>query len=393
MAMQETSHLQRDKRRADSDSTVGLDCRAMGDDRRVALIKSLATNNRFYALVSPDRGINNADTVEDVPDDLMLGIAYPCLEDGLNDFAVIRTSYETLDLFPDDEEMRQELLDMINDTRGNLLRRLMELIDRIGARKAHFLGTDLERFKSYALDLAQRGSPRRNLDSMMKVNVFGSVAAEEGYNNGTEPAYCYEFCYNERLARLAQLPALDFVLALIADVMDSCLDDDNYENRYTFDKHICQKYIALMFINYAATDPIFYGTKEADYGVSGERDMDNTPLYLAIAHELRWIEAQLMSAGRTAAPPAGAVAGGPGEAAPLEEQLVDLPGTLADETKLMGAIASICASAQQLAGQDDRKTAEFARMILSDASRLVHELKRLNIVSPLAHDPGAPPTP
>src|SRR6266849_1803030 len=94
---------------------------SQGDKRRVALIKSLATKNRFYALVEAERGIQNADTVEQIPDDLLLGIAYPCLEDGLNDFAVIRTTFETLDLFPDDQELRSEMLDIINDARNSLM--------------------------------------------------------------------------------------------------------------------------------------------------------------------------------------------------------------------------------------------------------------------------------
>src|SRR5215208_3180006 len=96
------------------------------DNRRVALIKSLATNNRFYALVTPESGIRNADTVESIPPDLLLGIAYPCLEDGLNDFAVIRTTYETLDYFPDDQELRLEMMDIIDDARSSLRRRLIE---------------------------------------------------------------------------------------------------------------------------------------------------------------------------------------------------------------------------------------------------------------------------
>src|SRR5262249_7656254 len=135
----------------------------------------------------------NADTVESIPDSLLLGIAYPCLEDGLNDFAVIRTTYETLDYFPDDDEMRKELMEIVNDARSKLVRRLTELKERITCRKAHFLGTDLDEFKAYAHDIIHRGYPRRNLDSMMKLNVFASVAEAEGHANGSEPYYRYEF--------------------------------------------------------------------------------------------------------------------------------------------------------------------------------------------------------
>jgi len=363
-----------------------------GDNRRVALIKSLATNNRFYALVTPESGIRNADTVDRIPDDLLLGIAYPCLEDGLNDFAVVRTTYETLEFFPEDDEMRKELMEIINDARSALVRRLTELRDRIAARKAHFLGTDLAEFKSYCLDIVHRGYPRRNLDSMMKLNVFSSVAEAEGHAEGGEPLYKYEFRHPHELPEIAQLPPSEFTARLFADVLDSVLDDRNYQSKYTFDRNVFQKFIALMFVNYATTDPIFYGINKADYGVSDEKEMDKTPLYIAVARELREIEAQLAGVERPEReiPVAlvGEVAPARREAHLEEERLVQLPGTLVNEDVLLGPIASICAAAHQLAKQEDHETAEFARIILANASHLVQELKRLNIVSPFAYDPG-----
>jgi hypothetical protein len=361
---------------------------ASNDNRRVALIKSAATKNRFYALVTPESGIRNADIVETMPQDLLLGIAYPCLEDGLNDFAVIRTTYETLDFFPDDDAMREELMEIVNEARGNLIRRLSELSERISARRAHFLGTDLEEFKSYALDIVNRGYPRRNLDSMMKLNVFGSVAETEGHAAGAEPLYRYEFRPGMDPSTFGRMPARDFVSQLFVDVLDSVTDDENYQSRYTFDRNVFQKFIALMFVNYATTDPIFYGTNRADYGVSDEKDMDSTPLYMAVAKELRQIEAELAAEIAGGAPPE--LEGLPTWEPPTEEHpVLELPGFLVNEDALLSPIASICAAAQQLCRTEDHETVEFARLILSDASRLVQELKRLNIVSPLAYDPGA----
>ncbi len=363
------------------------------DNRRVALIKSVATNNRFYALVRPESGIRNADTVETIPDDLLLGIAYPCLEDGLNDFAVIRTTYETLDYFPDDDEMRKELMEIVNDARTKLVRRLTELRERIRCQRAHFLGTDLEEFKSYAMDIINRGYPRRNLDSMMKLNVFASVAEAEGHANGSEPYYRYEFRGGTNVAEVTERPSREFVGALFADVLDCVTDDANYESRYTFDRNVFQKFIAVMFINYATTDPIFYGTNRADYGVSDEKDMDRTPLYIAVARELREVEARLARESQLE----GAIEGGEpvsAERRHLEEQrLVELPGILVNEDALLAPISSICAMAKQMSKYPDPETVKFASFILSESSRLVQELKNLGIVSPFAYDPGAEDTP
>jgi len=360
-----------------------------GDGRRVILIKSLATNNRFYVLIPPESGLRNADTVPSIPEDLLLGIAYPCLEDGLNDFAVIRTTYETLEFFPDDESMRNELMDIIEEARASLVRRLTELRDRIADGRAHFLGTDLAEFKSYALDIVDRGYPRRNLDAMMKLNVFSAVAEAEGHADGSEPLYNYEFRDPNAVPRLSQLSPREFVAAIFSDVLESVQDDANYVSRYAFDRNVFQKFIAVMFVNYATTDPIFYGINKADYGVSADREMDGTPLYLAVGRELRQIEAERV---RAAGVGVAAEEGAPevAIARPESERLVQLPGTLINEDVLLAPISAICASAGRLARSSDHETAEIARIVLAEASRLVQELKRLNIVSPFAHDPGSP---
>lgn len=397
-----------------------------GDKRRVALIKSLATNNRFYTLIDPDRGIRNADAIASIPDDLLLGIAYPCLEDGLNDFAVIRTTFETLDLFPDDDPIRDEMMEIVNDARGNLLRRLSELHDKIYTNKAFFLGTDYNEFKDYAVSMVKRGYQRRNLDSMMKLNVFSSVAEAEGYSDPSELDYFFEFDYAVKEEMLA-LTATEFIVALFGEVISSVKDEKNYKGKYFFDKHVFQKFIAVMFVNYATTDPMFYGINRRDYGVSMDKDMDDTPLYKAIAAELREIEMR-PNVGRSDSPqpivkaPATSVpiqspAKRPEERASgfdidfslaadvpvsdteatggadlsgisFEQAASMLPNELVNEDVLLGPLHSLCSAASMLRRKSDPETQRFARLILADASKLLNELKRLGIVSPMANDPG-----
>ncbi|HEX8551144.1 MAG TPA: hypothetical protein VF681_06265 [Abditibacteriaceae bacterium] len=359
---------------------------------RVALIKSLTTNNRFYALVPADSAIQNADTVDDIPHDLLLGIAYPCLEDGLNDFAVIRTSYETLDMFRDDEETQRELHEIIADARCNLTRRLMELLERIIARRAYFLGTDLAQFKTSAVNLMRRGFPRRDLDSMMKVKVFSSVEAADKLQNGetAESAiYRYPFDNSESLARLEKLSPRDFLLSLFSDVLDSVLEESNYASKDTFDRHIFQQFIALMFVSYASTDPVFYGTHPDDYGVSRDRDMNDTPLYKAIKAELCRIAGKMPYAFEPCMASSIEPSAQHQQKFSEAEPSVKLPITLANEDALLGPIASIRALALQLQKHSHEDTGELSHLILNEASRLVQELKRLGIISPLAYNPGS----
>lgn len=380
---------------------------------RVALIKSLSTHNRFYTLAHPDSGICNAGVVEEIPHDLILGIAYPCLEDGLNDFCVVRTAFETLDLFPDDHQTCAELREMIEDARRNLTRRLMELLERIIARKAHFLGTDLHQFKLWTLKIIEQGVSRYDIDTAMKVNVFSSVALTEQAQGGcASPRYRYEFHNSETAERLSNLEGREFLVALFADVLDSVLEDDNYASRYAFDKHIFQQFIAMLFVAYSATDPVFYGTHKDDYGVSANKDMEKTPLYRAVNRELRQLCGLPMTR-QTTYPQRALITADELSAVPVEDNwesiaLAEIAGrenieahrlgaplpshmsrsqAATSEETLLAPIAAICAVAHQMQKRDPNN--ELASLLLREASRLVQELKMMGVLSPLAYNPGA----
>ncbi len=350
------------------------------DPRRVALIKSLTTKNRFYTLVDEASGIKNADALEVIPDSIILGIAYPCLEDGLNDFAVIRTTFETLDYFPEDDPLREEMMDIIKSARQNLILRLQELRDKIASSLSHFLGTDYNEFKQYAIDIVQRGYPRRNLDAMMKLNVFSSVAEAEGAKNANELLYFFEFSLPMNLEKAHATPAHEFIVFLFEELLHCVLDDKNYQSKYSFDRHVFQKFIAVMFINYATTDPVYYGINKADYGVSSDKDMDSTPLYTAIKKELLAIEQRLRDQGFSI----GVV----GTSRSLEDAAAAMPTEILTEEVIMGHISSLCSAAGLLRRKSDPEIQKLAEVVLTDASNLFEELKTLGILSPFAVDPS-----
>jgi len=371
------------------------------DNRQVVLLKSLKTNNRFYALAPPERGYRNADAIDDFPHDLPLGIAYPCLEDGLNDFAVIRTTFETIDVFPDDEELRTEMMSIINDARGNLGRRLEELRDRVASGQAHFLGTDLQEFKDSILHLVQRGAIRRTMDNMMKLDVFESVAEHEAQDAGQTPEPMYRFEFNDLYAtpETYSMPPREFIARLFNDVLISVEDDRNYAAKYTFDRNVFQKFIAVMFVNYATTDQMFYGTNRADYGVSADRDMNDTPLYKAVATALRTLE-RGDAALREVQPFAPSHPGeeqvvsifdtlpdlGGFEEAPLVPRTVELPA-FGTEQMLSEPFIAIADALRLLRQVDQPRTNECAQLILRAAHQLFARLQQLEILSPMADNP------
>jgi hypothetical protein len=370
------------------------------DNRQVVLLKSLRTNNRFYTLVPPDSGYRNAGAIDEFPPELPLGIAYPCLEDGLNDFAVIRTTFETIEMFADDVELRDEMMGIINDARTNLVLRLEELRDRLADAQAHFLGTDLNEFKGHVIHLAEKGAIRRTLDNMMKLDVFESVSeTEEARGEQSEPLYRYPFLPAHSLAQIRPLPARPFVCRLFQDVLDAVNDDSNYENKYTFDNHVFQKFIAVMFVNYATTDPVFYGTSRDDYGVSIDKSMGETPLYQAVARELRYLERlspeeiesspalyrDLPSRGAAALAPAG-----PGtEESALEIRdaghVVEIP--FGAERRLMESLTALAEALRLLKRLEQPRAQEVHQMARGAGQELFRELQQMNVISPLASDP------
>jgi hypothetical protein len=351
------------------------------DNRQVVLLKSLATNNRFYTLVPPDSGMKNADAIESFPDHLPLGIAYPCLEDGLNDFAVIRTTFETLDLFPDDQALRDEMMDIIDDARSNLRRRLTELRDKIASGQAHFLGTDLSEFKQYVTHLATKGTIRKNLDNMMKLDVFDSVSQVESGGSGMgEPIYRYEPLPQFALELIEPLDAREFVARIFEDVLESVEDPLNYQGKYAFDKFVFQKFIAIMFVNYATTDPMFYGTNKEDYGVALDKEMQDTPLYRAVGEALRRLERELQ-------PSAGGLLLETREEPINSHRTIELPNYPATEQLLVGSFTFIAEGVRVLRHVQHPQAAEAAEIIGRATKELFHQLRELGIISPIALDP------
>lgn len=386
-----------------------------GDNRIVVLLKSLTTNNRFYTLVPPGGEFQNGDVIAEFPNHLPLGIAYPCLEDGLNDFAVIRTTFETLDLFPDDLELRSEMMGIILDARSSLQRRLVELRDKLRSGQAHFLGTDLDEFKESLVHLATKGNIRKTLDNMMKLDVFESVAQVEASSGdgAAEPMYRLEMLPHHSLELMQPLAAREFVSRVFDDVLESVEDDANYESKYSFDRNVFQKFISVMFVNYATTDPMFYGTNKADYGVSGEKEMQDTPLYRAVAVALRELEAQYPTAARAgrptpiaeqgrrtadlrAAPATSELVSSFGEpfteaspevAAESASQAFQPPAWAHAEQTLMEPFLSIAEAMRLLRRLDHPRARECGEIISLNTRRLFRQLKTLGLISPVVADP------
>jgi hypothetical protein len=176
---------------------------------------------------------------------------YPFLEDALNDMAVIQTTFETMDLFPADDPIRVDMLEVVSDARTNLIRRFQDLCEGIEAHQAAY-DLDAERIKEYMVAMMTHGYPGRVLNSMIKVIVF-----DEG-----ETQYYYRVPGIEDVEAIRQMPAHQFIVLLFDDMLQNIRDNASFSDARTFRQTVFQKVIALLFICYATTDPKFYGMNE-----------------------------------------------------------------------------------------------------------------------------------
>jgi len=259
---------------------------------------------------------------------------------------------------------------------------------------------------------------------MMKLDVFESVATVDAADAGAavDPTYRYELLPHHALPILQPKPAREFISRVFDDVLEAVENDANYEGKYTFDKNVFQKFISLMFVNYATTDPMFYGTNKADYGVSGDKEMQDTPLYRAVAVALRELEAQHpiqptapagaarrapheigLPGATPAAPLTPTAPGAPGltpipageplapvftgATPPAAPATYETPAWAHAEQTLMEPFMSIAEAMQLLRRLDHPRARECGEIISLNARRLFRQLKTLGLISPVVADP------
>lgn len=138
------------------------------------------------------------------------------LEVLLTDCAVIRTTFETLDAFPEEPDLRVEMDRIIGDARGNLLRRLDAFRADPDHRLEIFISHHGVAFRRLFHTAATSGLPRRELDHLMKVKVFEIVAENDSRGGGVTPSrFRYRLNseqWNARAVELSPEPLIHLLL-------------------------------------------------------------------------------------------------------------------------------------------------------------------------------------
>lgn len=134
----------------------------------------------------------------------------------LNDLAVARTVFETMDCYPDDPNLRSELMSIVEDARRDLVRQLDVLLERLATQRPPFA------------DDVLRGLQVTLLSSSAPFGSFGLIVSRS-----RDALEC--------------MPPREFALLVLDHFKAAVQDDPNYESGATFDAEIYQGFQALLF--------------------------------------------------------------------------------------------------------------------------------------------------
>jgi len=159
------------------------------------------------------------------------------IESILTNVSVIRASFQTRDIFPQEDPIRQDLQAMEVAGRENLIELLRKERDSVQEEFAF----DVRAFKTIAVDLTLLGYPRRTLDQRLKLDAFHSVANAEGIEQPEDALYFYEFYPPLDLLSARLIPASLMYKMFLIDVLHAAENGDNYADIRLFDRNVFQK--------------------------------------------------------------------------------------------------------------------------------------------------------
>lgn len=200
-------------------------------DRDVVRVKVDGSKQRYDIMASKRDAprLSNIADIEALPPGIR-GIIYECFEDAHNDFAVIHSAFETISMYPD---LAEELLGDIREQQNNIVERLGEIEEGVKSGVTYLLGVDLAMLKEILLNPIP-------IDQLGNSQFIRDLAQKNG---GT-----LEFIFNTAAARerASAADGAEFLVVVLKDLKESASHDKNYVFQDDFEKHVYQKYLALM---------------------------------------------------------------------------------------------------------------------------------------------------
>jgi hypothetical protein len=182
------------------------------------------------------------------PDSGGSAVLVPYFQECLRDLALIRTTLETLDLFPGDTDLEAELRPSVEDARLRLIKRLQEIDCRVTDGSGVLSDAALREFHRAMVDVSRRGMPWITLEHWM-----GSASL-------SPPEARSVFRYPLPLRHLHDDPCDHAPTALLRRIVEDLIDelstDGNLTSEAQFTRGIYQKLACILFACLVGASPV-----------------------------------------------------------------------------------------------------------------------------------------
>jgi hypothetical protein len=166
-------------------------------------------------------------------------------EDGLNCLAVIRTTFETLEVFPDDPDLVVEMETMIRQAREQLVGLLAAAGDEV--RSGANWAVDLREFRRTFMGFLADGLNSIRFESMMKAPPV-LQAEDDGRRR-------YRLHPSNSRSELELLEPRDLLAAVIDDLRLWAEDDRTFATSAEFNRTLDNNYFIAAFAYHVSIDP------------------------------------------------------------------------------------------------------------------------------------------
>lgn len=189
----------------------------------------------------------------------------PGLFEALNHFAVIRTTFETLALFPEDEGLAAEMFEIVRQAHEALVDDLRRLADYMLDERARRHGTSLWVLRAEIERLASQGASSRQIDSIMKTDVCSRARSD-----GSQPVRCWLLQHVYDPVTWKELSDAEFVARAFQEVARRLGPPPVREHEIA--ERAFQDYIMLVFACFATLDPMFFSSNPTPGDEDRRRD-------------------------------------------------------------------------------------------------------------------------
>lgn len=202
------------------------------------------------------------DEVNEWPPDITVGVAYPCLEDLLNVFSVVRATIITKEDLSADEEsdpaIMQELDFAVDAALEKGSEKLREIASRLESLRIVLLGTNMDQFALLLRRFMQDGIPACEAERFSGRNC---IYVDQGDNTRCDPTRSVLSCRRETDFPEG-LNSRQFIAHSLRDLAVCMREEENLSSLEIYEQRVLTRYVMILVAQYHTTNPLFYASED-----------------------------------------------------------------------------------------------------------------------------------